>query len=188
MSEQDNIIKEYEDLRGEIKQKIELHNSLMTFMITTVVAVLAFALETDNPLMYLLPFAIIIPISMRIAYYREAIIKISSYIIVYIENQVGGLQWETRYNQLQGLKRDTIYNSLTISRYYEGIILSVICYTLYFENYIKCKIMDFHGILCLIIPFLLVVWEIVITKRIVVIDKQRNDWIIKWETFKDSSI
>lgn len=40
MNEQDNIVKEYEELRSEIKQKTDLHNSLVTFMITTVVAVL----------------------------------------------------------------------------------------------------------------------------------------------------
>ena len=48
MHKDEYIMKEYEDIRGEIKQKIELHNSLITFMITTVVAVLAFALERNN--------------------------------------------------------------------------------------------------------------------------------------------
>lgn len=56
MNDQENIIREYEDLRNEVKQKIELHNSLITFMITTVIAVLAFALESKNTLLYLLPF------------------------------------------------------------------------------------------------------------------------------------
>lgn len=53
MHKDEYIMKEYEDIRGEIKQKIELHNSLITFMITTVVAVLAFALERNNSALYL---------------------------------------------------------------------------------------------------------------------------------------
>lgn len=46
MSKKENIIKEYETLREEMLQKIELHNSLITFMITTVVALLTFSLTT----------------------------------------------------------------------------------------------------------------------------------------------
>ena len=93
MKAHDNVIKEYEDIRGEIKQKIELHNSLIMFMITTVVAVLAFAVQGDNSILYLLPFGIIIPTSMRITYYRTAMAKLSAYIIVYIENKIKGLNW-----------------------------------------------------------------------------------------------
>ncbi len=100
MKAHDNVIKEYEDIRGEIKQKIELHNSLIMFMITTVVAVLAFAVQGDNSILYLLPFGIIIPTSMRITYYRTAMAKLSAYIIVYIENKIKGLNWETRNNKL----------------------------------------------------------------------------------------
>lgn len=42
MSAQDNLIIKYQELRSEIQHKVELHNSLITFMITTVIAVLAF--------------------------------------------------------------------------------------------------------------------------------------------------
>ena len=83
MKAHDNVIKEYEDIRGEIKQKIELHNSLIMFMITTVVAVLAFAVQGDNSILYLLPFGIIIPTSMRITYYRTAMAKLSVYYCIY---------------------------------------------------------------------------------------------------------
>ena len=51
-----NIILEYESLRNEITQKIDLVNSLMTFTLTTVVAILTFALTKKNELLYLLPF------------------------------------------------------------------------------------------------------------------------------------
>ena len=181
---QNNILKEYDELRSEIKQKIELHNSLITFMITTVVAVLAFALDNDNTLLYLLPFAIIIPISMRITYYRSAMAKLSAYIIVYIENEIEGLCWETRNTKLINEDVNNFYNRFTISHYYEGIILSVVCYVLYFRDYIKDKTINSQTILFLLAPFVLIIWEGLITKRIVTFDDEKNEWIEKWKDFK----
>ncbi len=48
----DNLIKEYDNLRNEINQKIELHNSLLTFTITTTVAILTFALSQNRTILY----------------------------------------------------------------------------------------------------------------------------------------
>ncbi len=187
MTKQEIIIKEYEDLRGEIKQKIELHNSLSTFMITTVVAILAFALESDNSLLYLLPFAIIIPISMRIAYFRIALLRLSGYIIVYIENRINGLNWETRNSEFVNTNYNSIYNNLTISHYYEGAILGIVCYILFFFDYIQCNIINFKTVVFLVIPLFLVLWEFIITKRIMSFNKERNEWINKWKDFKNNN-
>ena len=46
-----NNIKEYDNLRNEINQKIELHNTLLTFTITTTVAVLTFALSQNKTIL-----------------------------------------------------------------------------------------------------------------------------------------
>lgn len=186
MTEQEIVIKEYEDLRDEIKQKIKLHNSLITFMITTVVAVLAFALEGENSLLYLLPFAIIIPISMRIAYYKKAMVKLTAYIIIFIEGKIEGLNWETRNTQLINIDRNNLYDNFTISHYFEGIILSIVCYALYFVNFLKENTMCFQTIICLTIPFLLVIWESIITRRIITFNNQKNEWIKKWKDFRDN--
>lgn len=186
MNAQENVIREYEDLRNEIKQKIELHNSLITFMITTVIAILAFALESENTLLFLLPFGIIIPISMRITYYRESMIKLSAYIVIFIENEMEGLKWETRNIQLVETDKYRLYDIFTISHYYEGIILSIICYILFLFNYVKDNVMSFRIIICLVISFLLVIWEAIITKRIIYFNKQKSKWINKWKYLKDN--
>jgi len=187
MTEQEIIVKEYEDLRGEIKQKIELHNSLITFMITTVVAVLAFALESKNSLLYLLPFGIIIPVSMRVTYYREAMVKLSAYIIIFIEDKIEELNWETRNTQLINLDHNNLYDNFTISHYFEGIILGIICYALYFMYFIKENSMCFQTIIYLTVPFLLVIWESVITIRIITFNKRKVEWIKKWKDFRDNN-
>lgn len=186
MDEQEKIIKEYEDLRDEIKQKIELHNSLITFMITTVIAILAFAVEGKNTLLYLLPFGIIIPISMRVTYYRTAMIKLAAYIIVYLETEIKELNWETRNFKLINKDKNKFFDIATISHYYEGMILSIVCYGLYVRDYISDKIMNFQTILFSIIPFFLVVWEIIITIRIALFNKEKEEYIKKWENFKNN--
>lgn len=184
MSDKSYIINEYKELRNEIMQKIELQNSLMTFMITTVVAVLAFAIGSDNSYMYLLPFGIIIPISMRITYYRTAMVKLSAYIIIYLENDLEGINWETRNVNLMGENKGGIYDKVTISHYYEGILLSIVCYILFCLDYLKDKLVNYQVIVSLILPLGFVMWEMIITVRSASIDKEKLNWIERWEDFK----
>lgn len=184
MSAQENLLVEYKELRSEIQQEISLHNSLITFMITTVVAVLAFALDNNNILLYLLPFGIIIPISMRVVYYRYAMVKLAAYIIVFLESEIEGLNWETRNRLFLEDNKMKFYDKITISHYYEGIILSIISYSLYIwkliENGNTNKIY-------FITPILLIVWEALITIRIASFDKDKKKWVCEWEKFKISN-
>ncbi len=187
MSKKENIIKEYEQLRGEIEQKIGIQNSLITFMITAVIAVLAFAVEGSNSILYLLPFGIIIPTSMRITYYRTAMARLSAYIVVYIEKNIKGLNWETRIHKFVYNGRHTFHDNVTISQHYEGMILSVMCYLLYLFDFLKDKTISLWVVVCTIVPILFVIWELVITKRIAGFTKERNFWIEQWESFKKCS-
>ena len=184
MNEQEIMLKEYEELRSEIEQKIGIQNSLITFMITAVIAVLAFALEGNNSILYLLPFGIIIPTSMRITYYRTAMARISAYIVVYIEKYIQGLNWETRIHKFVYNGGNTLHDNVTISQYYEGIILSLMCYLLYIFDFIKNKAISFQVIIFAVFPVLFVIWEIIITIRIAGFTKERDFWIEQWETFK----
>lgn len=185
MSQENSIKeKEYSDLRDEIKQKIELHNSLITFMITSVIAVLAFAVESDKTLLYLLPFGIIIPISMRIAYYRSAMVKLSAYLIVYIESSIKYLKWETRNIKFINKNENGLYDIITISHYYEGMILSVICYFMYLWDYYKDKDVNQETVIFSVLPLFLVLWEAIITKRISGFNAEKNKWVNKWKDFK----
>lgn len=135
-----NNIKEYDNLRNEINQKIELHNTLLTFTITTTVAVLTFALSQNKTILYLIPFCILIPMSMRIAYYRSAMSKLSAYMIVFLEKNIDGVMWETRnvalINENLNNKKKNYYTAL---RYYECLILAIVCYIFYVIDFIKDK-------------------------------------------------
>ena len=63
MDRQELLMKEYKSLRDEISQQIGLHNTLLTFTITTTIAVLSFVFAQDTilPFLFLLPFCIINP-------------------------------------------------------------------------------------------------------------------------------
>lgn len=184
MCKQDNIIREYDGLRNAITQKIQLHNSLTTFMITSVIAVFAFALGNDNMLLYLLPFGIIIPVSMRIAYYRSAIAKISAYIMIYIEEETEGLNWETRNYNLLTNSRNKFFDKITSSHYFEGLILGLICYGLSIINLIERNETNLKVFIYLISATTLIIWEIVITKRIMSIKSEKKVWVKKWKDTK----
>ena len=81
----EQILKEYEMLRQEINQKIELHNTLLTFTITSTILVLTVAASEKMTSLYLFPFCVIIPMLLRIAYYRKTMAKLSAYMIVFLE-------------------------------------------------------------------------------------------------------
>jgi hypothetical protein len=187
MNKQEIMIKEYEELRCEIEQKIGIQNSLIMFMITAVIAVLAFAVEGNNSILYLLPFGIIIPTSMRITYYRTAMARISAYIVVYIEKNIKGLNWETRIHKFVYKGHDTFRDNITISQYYEGMILSLMCYLLYFFDFIKGKTVCLSVIIYSVLPILFVIWEMIITRRIAGFTKERDFWINQWEVFKNNN-
>lgn len=179
--------KEYDALRNEINQKIELHNSLLTFTITTTVAILTFALSQNNAILYLIPFCIIIPMSMRIAYYRSAMSKLSAYIIVFLEENLEGMNWETRNATLTKkiLGKKLEFKIPTTLRYYECLILSVVCYICYFNEYVKNKDINMQTVCSLCLPLLLVIWEIIVTKRINSMDKEKQAWINIWNGLQE---
>lgn len=188
MSKKENMIREYETIREEILQKVELHNSLITFMVTTVVALLTFALTQEEPFLYLLSFCIIIPISMRVTYYRTMMIKLSAYVVVYFEKDIEGLKWETRNTQFVNAENERLYNKLTISHYYEGFLLGIVSYGLFVYNFIQNKNLESGELILVHLPIILLIWEWMITKRISQFDKERNKWISEWEKLRNNEM
>lgn len=190
MENKENIIMEYQNIKEEIQNKISLHNNLITFTITTVVAILAFSFTKENPYLFLIPFCILIPMSSRIAYYRLALSKLSAYLIVYLEPEFDGCNWETRNyflvnNSITNIRK-SIKNSITM-HYCDLFILSIICYALFLFYYlqnISFKNVDYIVIINVLFPMFLVVYELFITKRINSGDKKKSEWIEKWTNLK----
>ena len=202
----DNKIKEYEILRSEINQKIELHNTLLTFTITTVVAILSFILLQEQPysaFLFLIPFCVLIPMSMSIAYYRSAMAKIAAYMIVFLEIDIPGLQWETLNKEVISIAYDknnkdtneslsgSIHfaerkevQCLISKRYYECFILGIVCYILYFFHYYKSDVCCVFKIFNLAWPLLLIVLEFFITVVCDSVDGSKKFWCEQWTKLK----
>ena len=191
MSTNENLVKEYDNLRNEINQKIELHNTLLTFTITTTVAVLSLALSQNSTILYLIPFCILIPMSMRIAYYRAAMSKLSAYMIVFLEKNIDGMKWETRNAEIleidskSGMKRAVRFAT---SRYYECLILTVICYILYLLDYLKDKEISSMVVVNMLWPLLLVGWEFWVTKCINSLDEEKQYWVEQWNKLSNREV
>lgn len=202
----ENRIKEYEILRNEIDQKIELHNTLLTFTITTVVAILSFVLLQDQPysaFLFLMPFCILIPMSMRIAYYRSAMAKLSAYMIVYLEKEIPGIQWETLNQKVvsaviagkgddteNGRKKrpfveGTKAHRLLLGRYYECLVLGILCYVLFAVRYYQDNELCLLTLLNLGWPLLLIVLEVFITVAMDSVDRSKAFWVKQWEDLKN---
>lgn len=193
MNTNENILKEYDYLKNEINQKIELHNNLLTFTITTVVAILSITLGLQNllnPLLFLMPFCILIPMSIRIAYYRFAMAKLSAYIIIFLEDEIQGMKWETRNREVRRyLNNDkkSIDIKLISGSYYECFILCILCYTFYVYSYCTQRFFSINLItmINIIWPLLLLVFDGYITIKIDSVDKNKEFWIRKWKKLKE---
>lgn len=122
--QQAGMLEEYRMLRSEVMNCINLHNTLCTFMITAVGAILTFSLLYQQPLLFLLPYAVIIPIQCRIFHYRQNMMKISAYMIVCLEPHLKGIQWETRHKRLADVPEPVQVRGL---RNYEGFMMALAC-------------------------------------------------------------
>lgn len=201
----ENRIKEYEILRNEIDQKIALHNTLLTFTITTVVAILSFVLLQDQPysaFLFLIPFCILIPMSMRIAYYRSAMAKLSAYMIVFLEEEIPGIQWETLNQEVVSAvinskdenttsrkkKRPFVERTkahrLLLGRYYECLVLGILCYLLFAVHYYQDNELCLLTLINLGWPLLLIVLEAFITVAMDSVNRSKAFWVKQWKALK----
>lgn len=198
----EELLKEYDTLRVEILQKMSLENTLVTFTITTVVAILTFGLSQNkpmNPYFFLLPFCIIIPVSAQMADCRESCSKMGAYIIVYIESEIGGLNWETRNSQISSdlLKANFSKWSYFMNRckYLSCFVLSVACYFIFAASYwatINCTFSGFFKeilptasgwkhVLHLGLPIVCVIIVFYLTTQVGYYHKCRLSWKDIWD-------
>lgn len=95
-------------------------------MYTVSVTLITLSFSANIPLLCLAPIFVILPVFRRITYYRYSIAKISSYLIVFYENEDYGISWEI----LRQKVCDDDQNQISL-KYYEPIFLQAICLFLY---------------------------------------------------------
>lgn len=86
---------EYQALREEILGSIQVVKSYRSLLYTVVIAILAFALDKDEAVLFLVPFAAIIPLYLLSMHQIDSAMRIGAYIYVFLEDGTD-CQWETR--------------------------------------------------------------------------------------------
>lgn len=87
----EELLLEYQSIREEILQKIELRNTLLACAYTATGVILSFAVGSGSSALALLPILLIIPCTMRIGYYRDATARLAAYQMVFIEPLLSGV-------------------------------------------------------------------------------------------------
>ena len=183
------MIKEFETLREEIKHKIELGNTIWMFGITTITTLLFVAIELGKRELLLLPYCIIIPIQLRIAYYSSAMLRLSTYIAVFLESEIEELNWETRINDYFIERKSNLFDkAIEKQRFFDIGALGFICSSLYLIKY--CSSIDnnigFWNLVINIAPAIILLGiTVLILLRKGAYPNSRSDWMKEWKKIKD---
>lgn len=123
---------EYNTLRDEIINEMGYQNNLRTTMCTIVVAIFTFAIEFENPIMFLAVYVVIIPFQLLSRAKQLGILRISAYLIVKFESKNNNLSWETDAISVKehAKSNKVLHFNLGISRlgYYISVILCAIAF------------------------------------------------------------
>lgn len=96
---------EYEALREEILYSMQVVKNYRSLLYTLVIAILAFAFDKDEAILFLLPFVAIIPLYLLAMHQIDSTIRTGAYISVFLEDGTE-CQWETRLYKYDKLHRN----------------------------------------------------------------------------------
>lgn len=128
----DLILAEYNTLRNELLNNIDATNQLYMFAFTTISAIYLLAYYNAKPDLYLTAYVILILSRCRILYYHEMTMRISEYIIVFIEKEHSELSWETVASKKYKLTpRTSLVSVLAELQYFSFTITAVMTFLMY---------------------------------------------------------
>ena len=124
----DALVAQHGALRAELLHNFSSTNQLFGLAVTATAAFLGFAMKKEKPdwRLYLLPFAILIPLMMLTLAQLESTIRIATYIQVFLEQGNRPISWETDLLQFRGERSfaDWIFTGSIASAY---MVLGVVC-------------------------------------------------------------
>lgn len=129
----DQQIIEYNTLKQGMLNYSNNMDSLFMFMFTTVSAIIAFALQQNNPYMLLISFVFLIPAKCRHFFYFKSQLRMSSYIMIFLEPNIKGLNWETRVVFADSVPKNKQPKAFAVSiiQYYSHSIVGLLICILY---------------------------------------------------------
>lgn len=135
------IFEEYKFLRDETIMYTKINNDLLNFAITSTITLLSVSLLYSEVSIFLplLAYFIIIPIQLRIKHYRNAIMRISAYMIVFLEPRIPEINWETalatKKPDYDKVRTNRIFGLFHWLRYSELTMLGIACTIVFYFYY-----------------------------------------------------
>lgn len=182
----EEVLREYGELRAEMLQKIDLHNKLLLFTYTSTAALLGVAATMNNAYVCLVPIPMVLLISLRIAYYRDATAKLAAYQIVFIEPLLEGIKWERRNaSQASAAQEEGQGASWLVSklRYWDFPFICLVCFLVFLLKggwNLPHRLLVLHGAVAAI------AFEILISWSMHSIEPAKRRWADRWEAVKQS--
>ncbi len=91
-------LEEYKMIREEINKEWDYISTCRSILFATTAAIFAFAFTQTNPLVFLIPYVVIIPLSAIEKDYLTGIIRKGAYLLVFCEGYLD-IEWESRLFQ-----------------------------------------------------------------------------------------
>ncbi len=173
---------EYLMLREEILKSSEAVKTYRTLLYTIVVAILAFAFDKNNPWLFLLPFAAILPLYLLAMHQVDSTLRIGAYIYVFLE-PITNIKWETNLYRYDTLHENQYSTKKTSIEPY--VVVSFCCIALSIANLNYSNIGDWDMCLCVCAQIILAAccWWAFYTKHVDYI-KTKKKYIQEWEEVK----
>lgn len=169
---------EYKTLREEIVHSYTIVDSSRNILYITVAYILTFATTKDTPFLYLLPFAVIIPVYLVAINYTFDMYRIGTYIMIFGETESSDLRWETRQYRLNRQPKDAMPRQAK-TFHIPYIFLGFVCSVLFFSSidYSNLSAADlFSFLLGMILTMILLFIYIYYHDMISVQDKYIEGW------------
>jgi Flp pilus assembly protein TadB len=149
-------IREYESLRDEIMETQKRNTDIMNYSIVGTSAILGYAFSVRMGFLFLVPLAILIPMSYMIRRNANTIILIASYISVMIEKKSDWLRWETfRYKLREHESKEKRASPRMLEYMMVYDFLLIVCLSL---SFIYWDLPLFHFMLLAILPVAYFLW------------------------------
>jgi hypothetical protein len=100
---------EYQTLRKEILDRSGRQFNMVSFALTVTVALIGYGLTNSNALIFLVPLLMLAMILIHLVRNIYAILRITSYIRLFIEPEEKNLKWETYMRQFRTEEKDRKY-------------------------------------------------------------------------------
>ena len=182
-------MKEYETLRTEILDRMNAIVQYNMLLYTVTVAVLAFAFEKESPFLFLVPYVAIITIHLLTEEERKKTARISSYMIVFLENlKDSEYHWESRfYKRTVAYAKKHAILSFNIPVHTPHLFIAFVCSGCSIWKAVLSDTTNFEKWASIMFVVLLTVFTVVFMIRIIRYNSRiKTTYIKEWQAIKDA--